>query len=325
MRHRADNSRNQPRERREQTRASAGPVVQLIALDIDGTLLPSVGGKISAVNCGALRAAEAAGVEITIATGRRYGFAVPLIEPVGLRPETILLTSNGAATRTLEGGHVSRFTLGLGTARALCPILRRFEGSTVFTFDREGRGGLAIESFDRLRGRIAVWADANREAIAEAEPLERAFDDGEPPLQAMVCGGVAAMRAAQQWLESHAIAREIALERTEYPARDLSILDILPPGCSKGAALDNLLRRRGISREAVLAVGDNFNDLAMLELAGRPVVMANSAPGLLDLAREREWAVAPANDEDGVAWTIEAVLAERAAGAARPVHSAGIP
>lgn len=301
---------------------SVPSAVQLIALDIDGTLLPSVGGKVSARNRDALRSAENAGVEIVIATGRRHDFALPLIQPIGLQPETVMLTSNGSVTRTLGGRHIGHLVLNVETARALCPILRRFGGTTVFTFDREGPGSLAIESLDPLRSRITAWVDANRDAIVETTPLEQVFDAGEAPVQGMVCGGIAAMRAAQQWLESHEIAREVEIHHTEYPARDLSILDILPPGCSKGAALDRLLRERGIPREAVLAIGDNFNDLEMLELAGQPVVMANSAPGLLDVARERGWTLAPANDEDGVAAVIEHALAERSAHESRPVPSA---
>jgi hypothetical protein len=99
------------------------------------------------------------------------------------------------------------------------------------------------------------------------------------------------------------------MHRTEYPSRDLTILDILPPGCSKGAALRRLAKQRGLAPEEVVAIGDNWNDLEMLEFAGRPVVVANGAPDLVELARRRRWEIAPANDEDGVAAVIEALLA----------------
>ena len=106
------------------------------------------------------------------------------------------------------------------------------------------------------------------------------------------------------------------MHRTEYPSRDLTILDILPPGCSKGAALRRLARQRGLAPEEVLAIGDNWNDLEMLEFAGRAVVVANGAPDLVELARGRMWEIAPANDEDGVAQVIEALLGSPAASAA---------
>ncbi len=282
--------------------------VKMIAIDIDGTLLPSAGARVSRRNCVALAEAQAAGIEIVIATGRRQAFATPLLGPVGLRPETVLITSNGTVTRTLGGERIDRFFLPVETARALCPALRRF-GTAVFTFDHDGPGELVLESLEQVHARIALWVEANRESIREVQPLERAFDDGETPVQGMVCGTVAAMREAEAWLAASEYAAAIEMHRTEYEARDLTILDILPPGCSKGVALRRLAERQGIAPQEILAIGDNWNDLGMLEYAGRAVVMGNGAADLVDLARERGWEIAPGNDEDGVALVVESVLA----------------
>lgn len=282
----------------------------MIVVDIDGTLLPSAGTAISPRNCEALREAQASGVEIVIATGRRQAYAVPIIHPVGLSPSTIMITSNGTVTRSLGGSPIDRFLLPVETARALCPALRQFGGTSVFTFDREGPGEMVVESLETLHGRIALWVEANRPWIREIRPLERAFDSGEAPIQGMVCGSIDAMRDAEDWLAASDLAAQIELHRTEYSARNLTILDILPPGCSKGAALRRLAERRGIAREEILAIGDNWNDLEMLQFAGQPVVMANSAPELLAMARARGWEIAPGNDEDGVAQVVESALAE---------------
>ncbi|MGB6131827.1 MAG: HAD hydrolase family protein [Acidobacteriaceae bacterium] len=283
--------------------------IKMIAVDIDGTLLPSAGTVVSERNCCALRDAEAAGMELVIATGRRQAYGAPLIHPVGLKPETtVMITSNGTVTRTLAGEAIDRFFLPVETARGLCPALRPF-GTTVFTFDREGPGELVLESLDNLRGRIALWVEANRAAILEVRPLERAFDQGEAPVQGMVCGGVEEMRRAEEWLAASPVASQVEMHRTEYPTRDLTILDILPPGCSKGTALRRLAEGRGIGREEILAIGDNWNDLEMLEFAGNRAVMANGAPDLVELARERGWTIAAGNDEDGVAQIVESVLA----------------
>jgi hydroxymethylpyrimidine pyrophosphatase-like HAD family hydrolase len=290
-------------------------LIKMIAVDIDGTLLASPGTVVSRRNCRALRDAEAAGIEIVIATGRRQAYALPLIEPVGLKPETLLITSNGTVTRTMAGRQIDRFLLPVETARAMCPALRPF-GTTVFTFDREGPGELVLESVDALHARVSLWVEANRPWIREVRPLERAFDDGEAPVQGMVCGGVEEMRRAEQWLATSEMAGQVEMHRTEYPSRDLTILDILPPGCSKGAALRRLARQRGLAPEEILAIGDNWNDLEMLEFAGRAVVVANGAPDLVELARARRWEIAPANDEDGVAQVIEGLLASPAASAA---------
>lgn len=295
---------------------------RLIAIDIDGTLLPFIGTVISARNRRALREAEAAGIQIVIATGRRQAYATPLIHALGLRPETVLITSNGTVSRTLGGHPIDRFFLPVETARELCPALRRFGGTTVFTFDREGPGELVIESLVQLHARIAAWVEANRTWMEEIAPLERAFDSGEPPVQGMVCGTVAHMRDAEAWLETSEFSSKIELHRTEYPLRDLTILDILPPGCSKGVALRRLAESQGIARAEIMAMGDNFNDVEMLEYAGQPVVMANAAPELVHLARKRLWRIAAANDEDGVAQILESIL--ESAGEAYGVNSEGI-
>ncbi len=284
-----------------------GPV-KLIVIDIDGTLLPSAGTRISGRNIRALLEAEAAGLQIVIATGRRQAYAAPLIAPVGLRPGTVMITSNGTVTRTLAGAPIDRITLPIETARALCPALRPL-GTTVFTFDREGPGEMVLESLDHLHPRMTPWVEANRSSILQVRPLERAFDQGEEPVQGMVCGTVAAMRRAQQGLDAGDLAPHIEVHRTEYEARDLTILDILPPGCSKGAALQRLARQQGIEREEILALGDNWNDLEMLEYAGQAAVMANGAPDLVREVRRRGWLVAASNDEDGVAQVLESVLA----------------
>ncbi len=100
----------------------------------------------------------------------------------------------------------------------------------------------------------------------------------------------------------------ITLHRTEYPGRDLSILDILPAGCSKGAAILALAATRGIEPAQIMAIGDNWNDVSMLEIAGTAVVMDNAPADLKTLARTRNWRLAPANTADGVAEAIESIL-----------------
>jgi hypothetical protein len=95
------------------------PSIKMIVVDIDGTLLSAPGTVVSRRNCRALRDAEAAGIEIVVATGRRQAYTMPLIEPVGLKPETVLITSNGTVMRTMAGQPIDRFLLPVETARGL--------------------------------------------------------------------------------------------------------------------------------------------------------------------------------------------------------------
>jgi Cof subfamily protein (haloacid dehalogenase superfamily) len=285
--------------------------ILLIAIDIDGTLTPSTGPRISARNCAALRAAEASGIEIVISTGRRQAYAMPLIAQVGLGGESVMISSNGAVVRGFDGKLLDRRFLPVETARQLCVALRSY-GTLVFTFDRDGAGCMVIESLQQLHARIDRWVEANRPYLVEMEPIERAFDGGEEPIQGMICGTVVEMLAAEQQLLLTDLAGQIAMHRTEYPARNLSILDLLPLGCSKGAALDSVARLRGLKREQIMAIGDNLNDLEMLEFAGRAVVMANANSALLDLAPSRGWEMTASNDDDGVAVAVEEVLRRQA-------------
>jgi Cof subfamily protein (haloacid dehalogenase superfamily) len=281
--------------------------IRLIAIDIDGTLMPSTGPKFSPRNCAALQAAEAAGIEIVIATGRRQAYAMPLIAQVGLSEESVMISSNGAAVRGFDGELLDRRFLPIETARRLCVALRGYQ-TMVFTFDREGVGALVIENLQRLYARVPRWVEANRPYLVEIQPMERAFDGGEEPIQGMICGTVAEMKEAERQLLLSDLAEDIAMHRTEYAGRDLSILDLLPPGCSKGAALDSLAQIRGLNRNQIMAIGDNLNDVEMLEYAGRAVVMANASEELLGMAQERSWELTASNDDDGVALAVEEVL-----------------
>jgi len=286
--------------------------VRLVAIDMDGTLLPAHGQTMSERNRRALRAAQDAGITVVIATGRRFAFTLPLLDGLGLRADTPLIASNGAVVCTLGGEIIDRCHLQARVARGLCGLLRPF-GTVVFTFNRPGRSELVLEDLEQANGRIALWVEGNRNAIEIVKPLERALVDGDDPIQGMAAGSVSKMREAEKALKAGPWAAECESTRTEYPARDLSILDILPPGVSKGWALERLAARLGIDRSQTMAIGDNWNDLGMLEWAGQGIVMANAAQELRTLAKLRGFKQAPSNDADGVAVILESVLAKMAA------------
>ncbi len=288
-------------------------VTRMVAIDIDGTLLPSSGTTISERNCRALRSAEAAGVHIVIATGRRHGYATPVVSQAGLSEESIMISSNGSVVRNFAGELMSRTLLPIETARALCAPLRSFGQTMVFTFDREGPEGLVVENAGAVHQQISKWVEANLEFITQIVPLERAFESGESPIQGMMCGTIARVREAELALESQFLPSALAMHRTEYPDRDLGILDLLPPGCSKGTTLRRLAQSHGIDRQEVMAIGDNFNDVEMLNYAGQPILMANASEEMQALACQNGWGFASSNDEDGVALVIEEALRRNAA------------
>jgi len=79
-----------------------------------------------------------------------------------------------------------------------------------------------------------------------------------------------------------------------------------------------------VSRAETMAIGDNWNDVDMLEWAGQGVVMGNASPELRAMAKTRGWKQAPPNDQDGVAVVIEAALKKHTAGNSGP-EVAGAP
>jgi Cof subfamily protein (haloacid dehalogenase superfamily) len=295
------------------------PPVRLVAIDIDGTLLPTFSQSVSPRNAKAIKAAEEAGIVVAIATGRRTAYTAPLLEGLGLRANMPLITSNGAVTRTLGGDSLDHSQLEAAVARGICGLLRKF-GVLVFTFDRLGRGELVLEDREQAQGRIALWVEANRNAIEVVKPLENALMDGEDPIQGMVAGGLGQMKKAEKALKSSTWAGSCECIRTEYPGRDLAILDLLPPGVSKGWALERLAKRLAIDRSETMAIGDNWNDVDMLEWAGQSVMMGNAAAELRALARARGWKQAPPNDEDGVAVVLEGIMERTPESGPRPRH-----
>lgn len=285
------------------------PPVRLVAIDMDGTLLPNVGQTLTRRNARALKAAQDAGITVAIATGRRMAYTIPLLEGVGLRADTPLITSNGAVIRTLDGQLIDRCHMEARVARALCGLLRPF-GAVVFTFDRPGRPELVLEDLEQAHGRIALWVETNRKAIEVIKPLEKAFDDGADPIQGMVTGYLSKMKEAERALKASEWNSSCECVRAEYPVRDISILDVLPHGVSKGWAVERLAERLGIHRSETMAIGDNWNDVDMLEWAGQGVIMGNAVEELRIMAEEQGWKQAPPNDEDGVAVVLEAAIKE---------------
>ena len=298
---------------------------RLIAIDMDGTLLDS-SGRISARNAAALRLAEADGTEVVIATGRRHAYAMRVLRSLQLRPDSALISSNGTVIRTIGNKLLHRTHLPLETALWICGHLDGFRNTLVATFDdvdtegEERRGALVCEHLYDLHASIDAWMRSNRPYLEQVPRMEDALRAAEtPPIQMMVCGGIARMSAAEsRLLEDPRVTAvgaadrpgaEIALHRTIYPDSDLSIVDILPAGCSKASALEHLAALRGISTAEILAIGDNWNDMPMLRLAGRAVLMSNAPRDLQALARSSGWQIVPSNDDDGVAVAMEEALA----------------
>jgi len=269
-------------------------MIRLIGIDVDGTLLNSQ-GQLPIANRDAIKAAVDAGIHVALVTGRSYPFARPVATPL---PASIsLIVSSGAVERAMDGSTLARRLLDREVARAILAATQPYRNAAALIFDRDKQGQIMFETMDwEHPGRKAYWR-RNRSLIEQAVPLEAALIDD--PVEVMFNGHVAPMRLLTRALRE--AARDYAVSLTEYPHRDFSLVDVTAAGATKGLALAWRAAQLGLTRANVMAIGDNYNDVEMLEFAGTPVVMANAHPDL----KTRGWHVTGHQDEAGLAQAIE--------------------
>lgn len=274
--------------------------LRLIAIDIDGTLLDK-NFQVSERTRATLQRADAMGIEIALATGRRHMFAAPVAQALGF--EVALISSNGAVTRSSSGELFYRDLLPLNAARELVEHMTEFRRNLVITYDGEETPTLLLETLDELNGSIRHWLERNKQHLRFVKPIESGLEGD--PIQAMFCGTVERMGAAQKQLgKNKALLGRITALKTQYDERNLCLVDVLNKGCSKGAALERWAQSRGYEASDVMAIGDNYNDIEMLDYAGYSFIMGNAPEEL----RERGWEITLSNNENGVAVAVEAAL-----------------
>ena len=290
-------------------------MIKFLALDIDGTLLNSR-WELPAENIDAVAAAVNAGVEVALVTGRRFDFARPVMDALAV-PLTMIV-SNGAVVKNRSGVTLRCRTLDRALAGQVLSMTAPWRECAALLFDRSHDVQLVFERIDMTDESRRKFYEINRDAIAE-RPLHRCLD--EDPVQIMFSGPLGHMRELREVLllkagQAHfspddAEKRDcpaFSVSITEYERRDFALVDVMTAGCSKGSAVADWAVSRGYSRDDVMAIGDNLNDLEMLQFAGLPIVMGNAASSLREHANG--WRVTGTNDEAGVAAAIrEHILA----------------
>lgn len=270
-------------------------MIQLIALDLDGTLLDS-GGRIPDANLLAITDALARGIRVAVVTGRSYHFAALVTRH--LPREVVLIVNNGAAVKHWDGAPILSRPLDRRTAASVLTWAMPYRDDVGVVFDRPGSRHLVFEHIDLDHPARRAYFERNRHVVAEVSPLESALD--EDPLALVFNGPMRRMRHLLGELQEFARETPLELAVTEYAHRDYTFIDVMAVGTSKGRTLARWADSLAIPAAATLAIGDNYNDADMLEWAGRPVVMGNASPDL----RERGWSVTQTNDEAGVAVAI---------------------
>lgn len=288
-------------------------MIKLLALDLDGTTLDSV-GSIPDANREAIRAAERLGVLVTIATGRRFRDARPI--GMSLELNAPMVTHNGGLLKystSLDTVHCS--ILSTNTAMEVISVGREMGGDALVSIDPHGLGKLI---YDRVSDdnvplkKYLRWAEnlhggeAGRRGVEHVASIDDAVTESEV-VHISFSGTCARMREVRSAFET-GLQNDVTILATIYEELDFTLLDILPPDASKGHGVQHLAQLHGLTAENVMVVGDNFNDLEMLEYAGTPVVMGNADPSLLERG---EFYTTLSNDENGVASAIERFILNR--------------
>jgi Cof subfamily protein (haloacid dehalogenase superfamily) len=278
--------------------------IRLIALDLDGTL---VGNDLDLRprTTAAIQAAIERNVSVSIVTGRMTTSALRFARPLGLIAP--IVGYQGAIIRAMSAPYSNRLgrlllhrplapaatreAIAYSRSIGLAPHINHLERFVIQSDDP------GIDDYSAFLGGRAVIVD---DLVAWVrKPVSKVISVAESPIR----DGV---------LEA---ARERFAGRAEVTISHPRFLEFLQPGVSKGVAVRWLARRAGVPLSAVLAVGDQFNDLEMIAEAGHGAAMPHAPAAVRAVGRY----VAPPLDEEGVAQLIEELVlagpraAERAA------------
>ena len=250
-------------------------VPKLAALDVDGTLVDETNALSPAVRDAVLALAEA-GVAIVVATGRAMPGTMEVVDRIGLQDGTAV-TSNGAiviAYHPVEVLHSVTFD----ASEAVRRVLERIPDALV-AVEEVGVGYRVNQPFPEgeVSGRITV---EHVDALV-AEPVTRVV-----------------IRAPDHDAREFAeVVEDLGLTETNYYIGYTAWLDLAPQGVSKASGLEMVCAKLDIARADVLAIGDGFNDVEMLEWAGRGVAMGQAPEHVQAMADAVTGAVA----DDGLA------------------------
>jgi hydroxymethylpyrimidine pyrophosphatase-like HAD family hydrolase len=300
-----------------------------VVSDIDATLLDSSSMLRPRVT-EAIAKARQAGLIFTLATGRRFATTVPILQRLGLLPGD-----------TSPGREPERHAGSRSQAAVLAPVvlqtgalLASTDGATVYyrhvLQQSEARHaiqvlvGLGLQPIvyeDALAGQRLITGPvefdspaATRYLTSNQNQVERlSYEQLErlpEPLQIAVIGDLEPLEAAVPLLKlGH--CRTIM----SYSGNMNSyFMEVFHRHCNKGAAVQRLAQLLGISMEEVVCIGDNWNDIEMLAMAGCGVAVANAAPGVNPYARRRT----VSNDADAVAEILDQILAGEEPGETNP-------
>ncbi|MCC6125922.1 MAG: HAD family phosphatase [Pirellulales bacterium] len=275
---------------------------RLLAIDIDGTLMNSR-DELTPGTQAALVRASAAGVQVVLATGRRYRRALPLVEPLGI--DVPLITASGALVKDpLDHRTIYRAEFDSALLRGVCRFLDRAGFDPLLcadTFHQRFDFFHAVE-IERIRhGELAEYLEINPD---DGRLLPDLLD--RPPPDAFLAftfGTREQMLALESALRENFPGR-LATHVLRSPRYRGFLVEIVPAEVSKWSAVRRLARSWNIAEREICAVGDDVNDLTMIRAAGLGVAMGNAIPEV-KAAADR---IAPTHDEEGLVQVVQWII-----------------
>ena len=271
-------------------RASQDRAVDLVAVDLDGTLLNS-SSRVSTSTAKALAAAAASGVRIALATGKARPAAHNAVRTGSLTvsgeaPGIFLqgLVVHGLRGKLLPGEYLppSVVQRAFSFAKENGVSLSGFLGDTAICLQMDSN---LRELHERYHEPLAVELHSVEEVLA-ASPVKKLLFMADP--------ATITQELRPRWDRALAGVAEVT---QAVP----TMLEILPLGASKGKGLRQMADHMGISTKRVLAIGDGENDIELFGEAGISCVMSNASDHVKSFAHH----VVASNDEDGVVEALE--------------------
>lgn len=243
----------------------------LIAIDFDGTLL-GPDGKVSDATRRAVRRAVEAGFEVVFATGRNWYESMEVLEDVEHHATAVFV--GGAITVDLERREViDRRTMDADAVVAVCRLFEAHDLAPLVLQDRE-LGGVDFYHGQRaIPDAVRDWHRRHQLIVREVQDLAEL--NHAHTLRVSTLGPKPAVAAAQKAINDRYADRVFAyqVDLANYGVR---LLEAFSPGVNKWEAIKRVGATRGIELSRIVAIGDDMNDLQMIEHAGLGVAMGNA-------------------------------------------------
>ncbi len=274
--------------------------IRMLALDLDGTLAAR-GDEVTPATRKALHHANENGVEVVIATGRRYRTACRVVESLGLAIPVVCL--GGALIKERDRTTLHAFPILPQDIAVIARLMYAHGLSPVGQRDSHAYGGadFVVDASMPLNQSITTYVDDNSQYSERCDSLA-----DHPREDVLVAGTFGErdllLRVEQELHRLH--AERFYSNVVPSPGDTGSYLEIIRSDLSKWAGLQQLALDRGIPVDAICAVGDEVNDLPMIEGSGLGVAMGNGSQVVKAAA---DWVCGP-NDKDGIVQVVEHIL-----------------